>query len=44
MTLKGYAFVDFISHEVAAKAIESMQDKRIKVKLAIQLPSFFVGV
>lgn len=31
LTLKGYAFVDFTSHAAAARAIESMHDKRIKV-------------
>lgn len=32
LTKKGYAFVDFVTHEVAAKAIESMHDKNIKVR------------
>ena len=33
MAHKGYAFVEFASHEAAAKAIESMHDRKIKVSL-----------
>lgn len=36
MAQKGYAFVEFASHEAAAKAIESMHDRKIKV---IRLPT-----
>lgn len=36
MAHKGYAFVEFASHEAAAKAIESMHDRKIKVSLLLR--------
>lgn len=32
MAQKGYAFVEFASHAAAAKAIEAMHDRKIKVR------------